>query len=136
MKFQRLVEDIRDLIDGLTAKVPVPSELQELKVQDDIAAMIDDTQSLHMFKEACKDDYPQWWAAASAAIDTSDVVTLDNRLADERLELYGTSNHSDTDDPLSKYFGDQQGWCHRAVHKKSNQEGQCISTPGCKSFSC
>ena len=124
MKFQRLVEDIRDLIDGLTAKVPVSSELQELKVQDDIAAMIDDTQSLHLFQEACKDDYPQWWAAASAAIEASDVITLDNRLADERLELYGTSNHGGTgtraDDHLPTYFGDQQGWCHRTLHNESS----------------
>lgn len=40
--FQKLVDDIRDLIDGLTTRVPVSSELQEQKVQDDIAAMVDD----------------------------------------------------------------------------------------------
>ena len=115
-KFQKLVEDIRDLIDGLTAKVPVSFELQEQKVQDDIAAMMDDPQSLQLFQEACKDDYPQWWAAASAAIDASDVVTLDNRLADERLERYDTSNPGGTatraDGHLPRYFGNPEGWCH------------------------
>ena len=88
-KFQKLVQDIRDLIDGLMTEVPVPPELQEQKVQDDLASMVDDIQSLHLFQEACKDDYPEWWNAASAAIDASEIATQDNRLADERLEGYG-----------------------------------------------
>ena len=90
--FQKLVMDIRDLIDGLTSAVPVSSELQDQKVQDDIASMVDDIQSLHIFQEACKDDYPKWWTAASAAIDASEVATLDNRLANDRLEQDETSN--------------------------------------------
>lgn len=92
-RFQKLVVDIRELIDGLTRAVPVSSELQEQKVQDDIASMVDDIQSLHLFQEACKDDYPKWWTAASAAIDASEIGTLDNRLADDRLEQYGSSDH-------------------------------------------
>lgn len=114
------MEDLRDLIDGLTAKVPVSPELQEQKVQDDIASLVDDIQSLQLFQEACKDDYPKWWTAASAAIDASEVATVDNRLADERLEHHGTSNHGSTsvgaDVPLiPAYFGDgydQRGECH------------------------
>lgn len=117
-KFQKLVEDIRDLIDGLTTTVPVSSELQEQKLQEDIASMVDDIQSLHVFQEACKDDYPKWWTAASAAIDASEVATLDNRLADERLEHYGPSTQ---DRPgvgvgisiVSSRFGDQERGCHR-----------------------
>ena len=124
IKFQNLVKDIRDLIDGLTTGVPVSSELQEQKVEDDIASLMDDIQSLHLFQEACKDDYPQCWTAASAAIDASEVATLDNRLADERLEQHGTSKHGSTsvgvDVPLiPAYFGDQydqRGECHRASY--------------------
>lgn len=119
-KFQKLVEDLRDLIDGLTAKVPVSPELQEQKVQDDIASLVDDIQSLQLFQEACKDDYPKWWTAASAAIDASEVATVENRLADERLEHHGTSNHGSTSVGadilrIPTYFGDQydqKGECH------------------------
>ena len=112
-KFQKLVQDIRDLIDCLMTEVPVSPELQEEKVQDDIASMVDDIQSLHLFQEACKDDYPEWLTAASAAIDTSEVATQDNRLAGERLERHDTFNHGGTSvgvqvprSPL--YFGDQK----------------------------
>lgn len=95
-KFQKLVQDIRELIDCLMIEVPVSPELQEQKLQDDIASMVDDIESLHLFQEACKDDYPKWWTAASAAIDASDVATLDNRLADERLERNDTSDRHNT----------------------------------------
>ena len=95
-KFQKLVQDIRELIDCLMTEVPVAPELQEQKVQDDIASMVDDIQSLHLFQEACKDEYPEWWAAASAAIDASEVATQDHRLADERLEYHDNSNHGGT----------------------------------------
>ena len=91
-RFQKLVEDIRDLIDGLIVSVPVSSELQEQRVQDDIASMVDDIQSLYLFQEACSDDYPEWCTAASAAIDASEVATHDNRLAKGRLERYGSSD--------------------------------------------
>lgn len=95
-KFQKLVKDIRELIDCLMTEIPVSPELQEQKVQDDIASMVDDIQSLHLFQEACKDDYPEWRTAASAAIDASEVATQDYRLAGERLERYDTFNHSGT----------------------------------------
>lgn len=118
-KFQKLVDDIRDSIDGLNEMVPVSSELEEQKVQDDIASMVDDIQSLHLFQEACKNDYPKWWTAASAAIDASDVTTLDNRLADERLERYelpiqGGSGAEVGVPMIQNHFGDQKGKCHRA----------------------
>ena len=118
-KFQRLVEDIRDLIDGLTTTAPVSSELQEQKVQDDIASMVDDIQSLHLFQEACKDDYPKWWTAASAAIDASDVATLDNRLASEYVDQYGPSIQDVSGvagevSDIPRHFGDKKGECHQA----------------------
>ena len=94
--FQKLVQDIRELIDCLMIEVPVSPDLQEQKVQDDIASMVDDIQSLHLFQEACKDDYPECWTAASAAIDASEVATQDYRLAGERLERYDTFNHGGT----------------------------------------
>ncbi len=122
-KFQKLVDDIRDLIDGLNETVPVSRELEEQKVQDDIASMVDDIQSLHLFQEACKEDYPRWWTAASAAIDASDVATLDNRLADERLEQFGPSTLSGAGGGvevpvISTTFGDRKGELNNAGHNE------------------
>ena len=113
-KFQRLVEDIRDLINVLSETVPVSSESQEQRVEDDIASMVDDLQSLRLFQEACKDDYPQWWTAASAAIDASEVATTDNRLADERLEHFFPSAQDSSGAggriPVeTSLFGDKKG---------------------------
>lgn len=122
-RFQELVHDIRELIDGLMTEVPVSPELQEQRVQDDIASMVDDVESLHLFQEACKDDYPKWWTAASAAIDASEVATLDNRLADERLEHYDTTHHDTTvgvnNHVLPFYFGDcpNEGQCYEASYQ-------------------
>ena len=123
-KFQELVQDIRDLIDGLMTEVPVSPDLQEQKVQDDIASMVDDIESLHLFQEACKDDYPKSWTAANAAINASEVATLDNRLADERLEHCDTSTRYDTNvgvnNPvLPHHFGDRpnKGECYDASYQ-------------------
>lgn len=123
-KFQKLVEDIRDLIDILTTKVPVSSELQEQKVQDDIASMVDDIQSLHLFQEACKDDYPKWWTAASAAIDASEVATIDNRLANEDVDHYVSSvptvSGFGVDVPnIPTHFGDRKGEGHWPSRRES-----------------
>ena len=121
-KFQKLVQDIRDMVDCLMTDVPVPLELQDQKVQDDIASMVDDIQSLHLFQEACKDDYPEWWNAASAAIDASEVATQDNRLAGERLESHDTFNHGGTNvgdlvPMIPTHFGDQKCEYHRPSYR-------------------
>ena len=76
--------------------------------------MVDDIQSLHRFQKPCKDDYPKWWTAASAAIDASEVATLDDHLVNERLEDYGPSNQGtfgvEVDAPLiPNGLGDQKG---------------------------
>lgn len=57
-----------------------------------------------------------WWTAASAAIDVSEVATLDNQLADERLGHYGPSAQNisgvEPDVPvLPTHFGNQNGDC-------------------------
>ena len=80
--------------------------------------MGDDIQSLHLFQEACKDEYPEWWAAASAAIDASEVATQDYRLTAERLEHQDTFNHGGTSVGIQfpiipTYFGDRKCEYHR-----------------------
>lgn len=87
-KFQSLVSDLRDLIDGLTRQVPVPQDRVDQKVQDDIASMVDDISGLQLVQEACEEYYPQWQKAASVAIDASEVGTVDGGLAHERVGQY------------------------------------------------
>ena len=63
-------------------------ERQDRKVKDDIASMVDNISGLKLVKEACEDSYPSWHDAASAALDASEVETVDGRLADERVAYY------------------------------------------------
>lgn len=87
-KFETLVKHLKDLIDGLIAKVPAPMERQDQKIKDDIASMVDNISALKLVKEACEESYPSWHDAASAALDASEVDTVDGRLADERIAHY------------------------------------------------
>ena len=98
-KFQNLVSDLRDLIDGLTRQIPVPQDRLEQKVQDDIASMVDNISGLQLVQEACEDYYPKWQKAASVAIDASEAGTVDGRLADERIGQYISHIPSDSNLP-------------------------------------
>ena len=95
-KFQGLVSDLRDLIDGLTRQAPVPQDRLDQKVQDDIASMVDDISSLRLVQEACEDSYPLWQKAASVAIDASEAGTVDGRLVGERIGQYISHIQSDS----------------------------------------
>ena len=95
-KFQSLVSDLRDLIDGLTNQAPVSQNRLDQKVQDDIASMVDDISGLRLVQEACEDFYPLWQQAASVAIDASEVGTLDGRLTQERVGEYVSHTQSDS----------------------------------------
>ena len=98
-KFESLVSDLRDLVDGLTRQVPVSQDHLDQKVQDDIASMVDDISSLRLVQEACEDHYPSWQKAASEAIDASEAGTVDGRLADERISQYFSRIPSDSNPP-------------------------------------
>ena len=63
-------------------------ELQGQKVEDDIASMVDNISGLKPVKEACEESYPSLHDAVSAALDASEVDTVDGRLADERVVYY------------------------------------------------
>ena len=88
-KFEMLITHLKDLIDGLIAKVPGPVvDRQDQKIKDDIASMVDNISGLKLVKEACEESYPSWHDAASAALDASEVDTVDGRWADERIAYY------------------------------------------------
>ena len=57
-KFETLITHLKDLIDGLIARVPATVERQDQKIKDDIASMVDNISALKLVKEACEDSYP------------------------------------------------------------------------------
>ena len=63
-------------------------ERQDQKIKDDIASMVDNISALKLVKEACEESYPSWHDAANAALDASEVDTVNGRLADERITHY------------------------------------------------
>ena len=102
-KFQSLVSDLRELIDGLTRQVPAPQDRLDQKVQDDIASMVDDISGLRLVQEACEEHYPNWQKAASVAIDASEVGTIDGGLAHERVGQF--ISHTPRDENLPNRQG-------------------------------
>ena len=113
-KFEKLITDLKDLIDGLIARVPAPMERQDQKIKDDIASMVDNISGLKLVKEACEETYPSWHDAASAALDASEVDTVDGRLAAERVAYYqsfvqGASESKNANGGATTAFGPTQG---------------------------
>ena len=120
-KFETLITHLKDLIDGLIAKVPAPVvERQDQKIKDDIASMVDNISGLKLVKEACEESYPSWHDAASAALDASEVDTVDGRSADERIAYYqsvdkGTSESTNANSGATTGFG---------LNKNVNKNGE------------
>ena len=113
-KFEKLITDLKDLIDGLIARVPAPMERQDQKIKDDIASMVDNITGLKLVQEACEETYPSWHDAASAALDASEVDTVDGRLAAERVAYHQSldqdaSESMNTNGGATTAFGPTQG---------------------------
>ena len=85
-------------------------ERQDQKIKDDIASMLDDISGLKLVQEACEESYPSWHDAASAAIDASEVDTVDGCLAHERIAYYqsldqGTPESTNANGGATTAFG-------------------------------
>ena len=110
-KFERLIAHLKDLIDGLVARVPAPVvERQVQKIKDDIASMVDNIPGLKLVQEACEESYPSLHDAASAAIDASEVDTVYGRLAHGRIAYYqslvqGTPESTNANGGTTTAFG-------------------------------
>ena len=110
-KFETLIIHLKDLIDGLVARVPAPVvERQDQKIKDDIASMVDNISGLKLVQEACDESYPSSHGAASAAIDALEVDTVDGRLAHERIACYqsfvqGTPESTNANGGATTAFG-------------------------------
>jgi hypothetical protein len=81
-KFEGLIVHLRYLIDGLNQVLPVKKETQDRIVQDDIASILD-LSKLRLVQSACEGSYRTWSAVASAAIESSEIGTIDCRNIEE-----------------------------------------------------
>ncbi|KAI4278546.1 MAG: hypothetical protein L6R38_005235 [Xanthoria sp. 2 TBL-2021] len=106
-KFGKLIEHLRDLINGLKKDGHGPRDTLQEKVQTDIAYMIDDIRQLRLLSEACEDAYPEWSDTARSAIDASELGTEGGYLKNDPLAQLRGTNVMDFDD-LPTHFGDEK----------------------------
>ena len=92
-KFQKLINHVRDLVDGLMGDVLGSQSLHSEKVQNDIASMADDVSKLRLVSEACSDVYPEWSDIASRAIDVSEIGTNAGYLTNDSIALAQIKEH-------------------------------------------
>lgn len=86
-KFQKLINHVRDLVDGLMGDILGSQGSHDEKVQNDIASMADDISKLRLVSEACSDVYPKWSDIASRAIDISEIGTKTGYLTNDSIAL-------------------------------------------------
>jgi hypothetical protein len=88
-KFGSLVDDLRDLVDGLvTLLTPVVQSVGNRIIEDDIASL--KISNLRLFVEACRGEeeevYQAWSGVASEAVFASEHGTGDHRIVEEWME--------------------------------------------------
>jgi hypothetical protein len=86
-KFGSLVDDLRDLVDGLvTLLPPVVQSVGNRIIEDDIASL--KMSNLRLFVEACHGEevYQAWSGVASEAVYASEHGTGDHRIVEEWME--------------------------------------------------
>ena len=67
-KFESLIQDIRDLVDGLYAILPVPDKERDRTAIQDIVSLLPDLARLRLVEAASEEVYPAWSGAASGVI--------------------------------------------------------------------
>lgn len=82
--FQRLINDLKDLVDGLYEIAPVARETLDHTVHADIECLTSLDQ-LRLVEEATEDSYRDWSAVAGSIINSSEVDTLDRRNLEEQM---------------------------------------------------
>ncbi|KAH0562496.1 hypothetical protein GP486_002817 [Trichoglossum hirsutum] len=81
--FQGLINDLKDLIDGLYEFAPVSRETLNYTVEADVESLTDLAQ-LRLFEAATEGSYRAWSAVASSIIETSEMGTTDRRNIEEQ----------------------------------------------------
>jgi hypothetical protein len=84
-RFEKLISNLKGIIDGLFGVVPVQEQAQNEIMERDIASIVDIGQ-LTFIQSACKNRYPVWSDIASRIISESEVGTTDRRNVVEWLQ--------------------------------------------------
>ena len=90
VKFESLINHLKDLLDGLNQVLPVPQESQDRILRDDIASL--DISKLRLVQTACEGSYQALSDAASAIIEMSECNT-NQRHVEEWIENAGDTNN-------------------------------------------
>ena len=78
-KFEILISDIRDLVNGLYHTLPVSNKERDMVAFKDIKCLLPDLTRLKLVELASEDVYPTWSQAASVMIMASEPGTVDGR---------------------------------------------------------
>jgi hypothetical protein len=90
-KFRILLSHLKEFVDNMIKLVPVPPEIINHTVEEDITTIID-IGTLRLAERACEESYPRWSSRASEVIEESEAGTLDRRNLEEMIR--------DIDEPL------------------------------------
>lgn len=82
-KFRILLSHLRELVDSIIQLVPVPLDVINSTIEEDITTIID-ISTLRLAETACEESYPSWSTRASDVIKESEIGTLDPRNFEER----------------------------------------------------
>lgn len=84
---QKLVNHVRDLVDGIMEDVLGWQGSHDEKVQNDIGSTVDDNSEVRLVSVACSDVYPNWSDIASRAIDISETGIRTGYLTNDSIAL-------------------------------------------------
>jgi Prion-inhibition and propagation len=134
-KFQGLVHDLKDFVDGLNPILPVDRQIQDQIAMADIES-ITDLGGLRLVQEASEDSYPTWSSKASEVIEASGLGTVDRRNVEELIRdmqesptLYRPNGQlSIYQQPASKLKGEQSG--HESFGSKSANVRTALANSG------
>jgi Prion-inhibition and propagation len=81
-KFRILLSHLKEFVDHIIELVPVPLDVINSAVEEDITTIID-IPTLRLAESACEESYPSWSTRASEVIKESEIGTLDRRNLEE-----------------------------------------------------
>jgi hypothetical protein len=111
-RFEGLITDLKDIIDGLNQVLPVKREIQDQILKDDIVSILD-LSKLRLVQSACEGSYTALSGVASAVIEASEFGTVDRRNIEEWLGDANALVDEGNDNPTDLLEG--------AEPKKTNQ---------------
>jgi len=113
-KFRILLAHLKEFVDNLIQLVPVPLDVINDTVEEDITTIVD-ISTLRLTESACEESYPSWSTRASEVIKESEIGTLDRRNLEEVVrdidepettnQKSGSNNNQNlSGKPTTRYF--------------------------------